>query len=158
MRVAIWLALLGYLAGELGRLAWRAGHVLPWQKCRWASTVGCAFYILHVALAFDAVHHWSHSRAYQFTATQTEEAFGLYWGGGLFVNYLFTAIWLTELAAWWLATSQYQQRRRWIDTLVRAFFAFLILNGAVVFVVGPVRWLGIGLVVALGFGFYRYRP
>ncbi|MEM7147288.1 MAG: hypothetical protein AAF591_19385 [Verrucomicrobiota bacterium] len=158
MRTTIWVALVGYVIGESGRLAWRKGQASHWRGYRWVSTVACAFYILHVAFAFDEIHQWSHAEAYRFTAAQTKAMFGLNWGGGLFVNYLFAAVWLTELAAWWLRPSQYQQRRRWLDASVRVFFAFIILNGAVVFVSGPTRWIGVGLILLLSVGFYRFRP
>ena len=157
MRVAIWVALVLYCIGEIGRVSWRAGNPSETAVSRWAWATGCGFYLLHVVLAFGASHGWSHATAYEFTATQTEALTGWRWGGGLYVNHLFTAVWLVELIAWCRGPDLYRLRARWIDLSVRIFFAFMILNGAVVFVAGPQRLLGVALVAALLFGFWKFR-
>src|SRR5437899_2188707 len=53
-------------------------------------TLGCLAYLAHVATAFHFAHDWSHARAYAHTADRTWELTGWRWGGGLYVNYLFT--------------------------------------------------------------------
>ena len=155
-RGSIWIALLLYILGEFGRLRWR-GSGGDGGVPRWLSTAGCGLYVVHVASAFGVFHGWSHAAAYEFTAQQTETLVGWDWGGGLFVNHAFTAVWLVELAAWWRSPARYRRRARWIDLAVRLFFAFMILNGAVVFVSGPQRWLGVVLVAVLLRGFGRFR-
>lgn len=156
-RSSIWIALLLYVLGEIGRLRWRARAGSPIRLARSAWLVGCGFYILHVAAAFGSFHGWSHSAAYDFTAQQTEALVGLKSGGGLYVNHAFTIVWLVEIIAWWRAPQRYRHRARWLDTSVRCFFAFMILNGAVVFVAGPQRWLGAAMVAVLLWGFRNYR-
>ncbi|MGK0188228.1 MAG: hypothetical protein ACI9R3_004020 [Verrucomicrobiales bacterium] len=157
VRTTIWLALVLYAAAEIGRLRWRndcsAGYLLALSL----STSGCVLYLIHVLAAFGVFHSWSHGDAYQFTAEQTEQLVGWRWGGGLFVNYLFTTVWLAELIAGWIAPQVYRTRAAWIDLSIRIFFAFMIANGAVVFVVGIQRWLGVGIIVLLGWGFFRFR-
>lgn len=151
-RITIWLALLLYAVGEIGRIRWRAGCIRGAAMARWLSTIGCALYIVHVVFAFGVFHDWSHADAYRFTAEQSEKLVGWRWGGGLFVNHLFTAVWIAELIACWVKPQRYRNRARWIDISVRVFFAFMIINGAVVFVAGAQRWLGLGIVALLALG------
>ena len=157
MRSSIWVALALYLVGEITRLRWRAGVPVQARRAQAIWLLGIALYALHVLLAFGTFHGWSHAAAYEFTARQTEALVGWRWGGGIFVNHLFSAAWLAELAYWWLAPERYRQRARWIDMSVRLFFAFMIANGAVIFASGPQRWAGMVIVASLLLGFYRHR-
>src|SRR5262245_35746347 len=83
--LAVWLALIAYAFGAAtlllakGRARWLACARLAW-------TLGCAFFIAHVASAFHFFHGWSHAAAYRETARQTAELTGLRWGGGIFLN------------------------------------------------------------------------
>src|SRR5262245_10761780 len=67
---------------DLARLSW---------------TVGCLAFLLHVGCAFQFYHHWSHRAAYEATARQTAEVVGLDWGGGLYANYAFAAVWVADV-------------------------------------------------------------
>ncbi|MFT5107893.1 MAG: hypothetical protein ACI9UA_003528 [Pseudoalteromonas tetraodonis] len=157
MRGTIWFALALYVAGEVGRLAWRSGRGGDAGRPRLAWALGIGFYLLHVVLAFGGFHGWSHAAAYDFTAQQTESLVGMRWGGGIYLNHLFTAVWLAEIIAWWCAPERYRRRAGWIDQSLRLFFAFMIVNGAVIFVAGPQRWLGTLLVAILLAGFCKRR-
>jgi hypothetical protein len=117
---------------------------------RWAWSLGCALYLAHVICAFQFRHGWSHAAAYQETARRTEELFGLAWGGGLYLNYLFTVVWVGDVLWWWLARRSYETRPRWLETIVQAFLAFMALNGAIVFAAGPVRWVALAACAGLG--------
>jgi hypothetical protein len=99
-----------------------------WERARWASTVGVVLYLAHVWCAFAFHYEWSHAVAYRETARQTKELFGVDWGGGLWLNYLFTAVWVGEVL-WW------RPRVRW---WAQGFLGFMILNGTVV--VWAMRW------------------
>ena len=144
-RVTIWLALGLFAAAQVERR-----RVVPTSMTgRWLFSVGCSLYLAHVVLAFDVHYAWSHAVAYAETAAQTEAFTGLRWGGGIYVSYLFSAIWVGETAWWWLAPQGYHTRAHRLDLAMRAFFLFMILNGAVVFVNGPLRWLGGAIVVVL---------
>jgi hypothetical protein len=133
-----------------------AARLLPKQRrsrlgpARWAWTLGCALYLAHVVCAFQFRHGWSHAAAYQETARRTEEQFGLAWGGGLYLNYLFTAVWVGDVLWWWLACRSYETRPRLLGGMVQAFLAFMAFNGAVVFAAGPVRWFGLAACATLG--------
>ena len=107
-------------------------------------TAGLALYLVHVWGAFEYFHSWSHAAAFQETARQTGEMFGVYWGGGLYLNYLFTIAWAGDCAWWWLRGEEYPGRA-W----VRGFMAFMFFNGVVVFGAGAVRWVGLAVMVAL---------
>src|SRR5882757_9463547 len=56
--------------------------------------VGCMVYLVHLACAFRFFHHWSHAAAVEHTAIRSAEVVGLRFGGGIWFNYLFTAVWL----------------------------------------------------------------
>lgn len=142
--LTIWAALALYTAGEYGRARWPPA---VWARPAWL--LGGLFYLGHVAVAFGLHHHWSHAAAYAYTAAQTDAYFGLDWGGGLWVNYAFTFVWVAEGLWWQLAPASYARRPPALTTAVRAVFLFMIANGAVVFVDGPRRLIGIGVVAAL---------
>ena len=116
---------------------------------RAAWTLGCAFYLAHVAAAFQFVHAWSHDAAYRETARQTGEAFGMNWGGGLYFNYAFTVLWIFDAAWWWRGLSVYRARTRAITLAIHWFFAFMFFNATVVFAAGAIRWVGIAATAGL---------
>ena len=93
--------------------------------------------------------------AYADTARQTAEFAGWNWGGGLYVNYLFTLVWAGELIWWWVSPTTFARRPRWIDRGVRGFFMFMIFNGAVVFAHSPMRWYGVVLCAVLAVAWWR---
>ena len=154
--LTIWLSLVAYTAGEAGR----SGRltVLGGDGPRVMLTVGCLLYLAHVVAAFSSEHAWSHAAAYASTARQTEALFGLDWGGGLYVNYAFSALWVSEVVWWWMASASYRHREHWKHIAVRAVFLFMIANGAVVFVNGPMRWVGLAIVATLVTTWSTARP
>src|SRR4051812_41967809 len=97
-KLTVWLALAAYAVATAILVRSPAS---PRARGLW--TLGCGFYLAHVLCAFGFFHHWSHGAAYQATARQTRELVGWEWGGGLFVNYLFTAIWVADVLWWWFA-------------------------------------------------------
>ena len=145
--VTIWAALAAYTIAELGRV--HVGPVRGRQSVRGIWSCACLLYLAHVASAFQFWHGWSHAEACAHTATQVAAVVGLNWGGGIYANYAFTALWLVEVAWWWAAPVSYENRPSGVIFTVRAIFLFMIVNGAVVFVTGSMRWVGAGLVAAL---------
>lgn len=140
-RLTIWLALCAYGIGAgmllLSRRRFR------WLACaRLAWTVGCVFFLAHVASAFTYYHHWSHAEAYRETARQTGELTGLHWGGGIYLNYIFALAWLADVGWWWLSPKSFAARPPRLNAIWQGFFFFMVFNGAVVFGTGPVRLLG----------------
>ncbi len=113
-------------------------------------TLGCGTFLLHVACAFGLYHGWSHTDAYRETARQTEAMTGMEWGGGLYFNYLFAVLWFGDVLWWWLSPVGHAGRPRAVGSVLHAFLFFLVVNGAFVFVPGPMRWYGLSLCLALG--------
>lgn len=143
LRLSIWIALLAWLAGPASALIGRGDA--RWQAtARWLWTVGCLAYLVHVAAAFHVAHGWSHAAAYAATARDTAAATGFESGFGLWLNYLFTALWLADGAWWWwLGLAAYRQRSRWLEAGVYGFMVFMAFNATVVFEDGWVRVFGI---------------
>lgn len=94
---------------------------------RRVSLAGLAMYLIHVACAFEFFYGWSHTTAYRETARQTQALFGVDWGGGLYLNYVFTLLWTGECVAAWRGTSLSRARAG-----VHAFLAFMVVNATVV--------------------------
>ena len=146
----IWIAVALFVAGEAGkravthrRVAWRL-----WT----AGAIACA---VHMALAMGLQYGWSHDRAVDATAAQVEQAFGVRFGLGFYLNYVFLALWIAE-AAWWRAAPQsYFGRSPRSIVATRLFFAIILVNGAVVFV-QPSRRLAGALLV--GILLWAWRP
>ncbi len=115
-------------ADRLARGCWAGGAVLMWA---------------HVAAAFAAAHDWSHAAAVRETARQTQALTGIDWGGGVWVNYLFAAVWTADALWWCLRPAGYAARPRRLDVGVTAFLGFIAVNGAVVFEDGATRWVGV---------------
>ena len=149
-QVTIWLAL-GLFAG-----AQVLSHGRPSAAFR-LSLTGLILFVAHALLAFGTHYEWSHATGYAATAAQTAELPGLNWGGGLYVNYLFGLVWLGELVWGRRNPESYAHRSPSVEWTVRGFFLSMILNGAVVFVPGPQRWLGVALVGVLCWAWWRGR-
>jgi hypothetical protein len=150
----IWVALGLFVVAELGKQRFSRRRAVPdWAWL--ASFSGASLCTLHIAIAFAGRHGWSHEAAVRETARQTAAVYGISWGGGVYVNYLFVAAWFTE--AWWWRTypSNYFNRRRAITWALRAFYFVIVVNAAVVFASVPGRTAGVVLVGVL---LWAWRP
>lgn len=154
-RGTIWLALSLYVAAEV--VIASKFSAPGCTAARWLNAFGVAAFAAHVACAFHFFHQWSHTAAYADTARQTAEFSGWNWGGGLYLNYLFGLVWLSEL--FWSVSSPttHGQRSRWIGWLIRSFFMFMIFNGAVVFAHSVMRWYGLVLCTLLATSWWWRR-
>ncbi|MGH7595293.1 MAG: hypothetical protein ACREOI_03030 [bacterium] len=147
-RVTIWIAIAGYAAGasifalSRQRAKWNAAARLAW-------TAACIGLFAHVICAFHFYHGWSHTSAYRDTARQTAEVFGLNWGGGLYINYVFLIGWVIDTLWWWRGLEAYRRRPWPLVAAWHAFLLFIFFNGTVVFAAGPMRWLGLCLCLGL---------
>jgi hypothetical protein len=150
----VWTARIAFVFYAAALAAWLTGRP---RLARGAWTSGFLVYAAHVAAAFHFYHHWSHDAAYDDTARQTAELMGEPYGGGLYANYLFTALWALDVAWICLSPDSYRRRPRWISRSVHAFMAFLFFNAAVVFVSGWFRWLGLAITAALVLLWLRSR-
>lgn len=126
---------------------------------------GLGFLVLHILLSMGVFHGWSHAQAVQATARRTEEWFGFRFGGGIYANYLFVAVWLLDTllrtTGYWAAGKNCDP---WEDAALKhrvawaidGFMIFMIVQATVVFALGPTRWIGLlcGLGLSL-LGIYR---
>ena len=131
------------IAGATG--AW-AGAELLRSRLLWSA--GAVLASVHAVAAFAVFYGWSHDVAVAATARQTAALTGLPWGGGVFFNYAFLAVWIGDAIWWWRAPRGYAARPRAIDAAVRGFLFFMFVNGAVIFADGWMRLLG-GLAVGV---------
>ena len=141
--LTIWIALALFAVGESRRSLSLPG-TRPAHWAWWVFISGLALAIVHTLVAFDVVHHWRHADAENSTAMQTEAVFGVAAGWGVYVNYVFLGVWLAD-ACWWRAAPQ-QVRSRAVTWSLRAFYAIIIFNAAVVFAAGIRKIVGILLV------------
>ena len=95
------------------------------------------------------VHGWSHGSAVMETARQTEAIYGVSWGGGVFVNYLFVAVWLGELVWWRVDPRRYFGQQAWCLWAVRVFYLLIVVNAAVIFAAPERRLAGVAVTAAL---------
>src|SRR5207302_9940910 len=99
--------------------------------------------LIHVGMAFQYYHHWSHADAFE----RTRQISGL--GEGVYFSYLFALIWTADALYWWLAPARYAERSAWIDRLLHAFMLFMVVNGMIVYETGPIRWAGVTMFAIL---------
>ena len=130
-------------------VAWAAGEALMRRSpqsdrlARSIWTIAIALALVHVVLAFQLVYAWNHEAAVAATVRQAADRVGWGWRGGIYVNYAFLAVWLGDVCWWWLAPESHASRSPRLETARLALFAFMFLNGAVVFASGAGRLVGI---------------
>lgn len=151
VRVAV-ACYLGRVSLDIGSCA---GSRRPDRMSRWCWTLGCGCYLLHVTFAFAFVHDWSNALAYQATAQQTLEQTGIEWGGGLYLNYAFSALWLVDVVAWWWRGAETHYRSKVYYWTVQGIFAFMVFNATVVF--GPTFWRWAAAAAALAWSIVYWR-
>jgi hypothetical protein len=113
------------------------------RGARVLNSLGCVAFLAHVACAFHFYHHWNHTAAYADTARQTAAYFGWHWGGGLYFNYAFLLLWLGQAIISWATPPCPVLRTNSLIWITRSFVLLMMVNGAVVFAHGPMRWFGL---------------
>jgi hypothetical protein len=132
----------------LSTMAWASAEYLNllrpdrWRAARTLWTAGALLAAAHAIAALHIVYGWNQEAAIASTARQTAAVTGLNWGGGLYVNYAFVALWLTDAALWWRSPARYIHRTRLHRSALRAIFLFMFFNGAIVFANGAGRAVG----------------
>jgi hypothetical protein len=119
------------------------------RTARLAWTLACAAYLVHVGMAFEYAHNWSHAAAF----AHVKQAGGF--GEGIFVNYFFTLLWTADAVWWYLDRRGYENRPRWLGWAIHGFMVFMIANGVIIFENGAIRWLGVVVLLGLGWLFWR---
>lgn len=125
------------------------GRASDAARAWWAA--GCGFALLHVAIAFHCHHGWSHAAAYEHTAAVGG------WGPGLYVNFVFLAVWAADVLWMWWRPAGYGRRPRWIGWVVHGFLTFIVFNATVVFGHGPGRWVSVAAFGWLGYSVWDGR-
>jgi hypothetical protein len=139
----------------LSTMAWAAAEYVSllypdrWRAARMLWTAGALLAGAHAVAALQIVYGWDQQAAIAATARQTAALTGLDWGGGLYVNYAFITLWLTDAALWWRSPARYVNRTRLHRSSLRAIFLFMFINGAIVFANGPGRAVGAIAVVTV---------
>ena len=105
-------------------------------------SIGGVALLAHGLLALHIVHSWDHEDAYRAVAAATYAQTGLDWGGGLYINHAFSALWLVDAATWWLAPRRYERRSRWLDGAIQFLFLFIFVNATIIFGADHARVLG----------------
>ena len=153
--LTVWISLSLFALAELARDRTSAS----WPRT--ASAAGLALMIVHILIAMDIRHGWQHDAAVAATAQQTEQIYGVAWGWGIYVNYLFVGVWglavpgfldsgvpgfgVPRVPGFWVRVA-------------RVFFLVVIANAAIVFAAGWRRVLGVVIVGVLAFAWSRRRP
>ncbi len=152
LSVTIWLAILLFVAGDIGkRRAQLSAARASWGWRLWgAGAILCA---AHMVLAFAVRHGWSHRAALDATALETQAVYGVAWGAGLYVNYVFLAAWLAEAVWWRAAPGSYFARSRRVTWMLRVFYFIVLVNASVIF---ATRWI-LGTVL-MGLLLWSWRP
>jgi hypothetical protein len=127
--ITVWLARASAVAYVIALLL-RATSFSRAARMVWTGAL--CLYLLHVCGAFEYFYHWSHAIAYEETARQTAELFGVEWGGGIYLNYLFTIVWLVDCLWWWVRSESYGERPRIVARTVDGFLAFMFVNATIV--------------------------
>jgi hypothetical protein len=155
-RITIWFTLAAYVLGT--------AYFIANSKRRWESaarllwTAGCLSLFVHVAFALHYYHGWSQDSVYRETARQTAEVFGIDWGGGMFVNYAVMLTWAADVIWWWTAPESFRRRPMLLTVAWHIFLLFIFFNATVVFVNGPLRWLGMAFCAGLAALCWFRRP
>lgn len=139
---ALWAGAVGLMIPAKAA-EWRPGAT-RYRVARWAWVLGAVMFLVHFLVAYHFAHRWMHNNAYLHVSDTAG------FGPGIFVSYLFTALWLADAAWWWLAPVGYASRPRWLGWTVHTFMAFITFNGTVVYVHGWIRWMAAGVFIALG--------
>jgi hypothetical protein len=147
-RFSIWIALAGYFSGAV-IFALSRGRARLDRLARLAWTLGCLALAVHIVLAFNFYHHWSHDSAYAETARETNAVAGLDWGGGVYINYIILSLWIVDTAWWWRGLELYRRRSAWITFAWHGLLLFIIFNATVIFESGALRWIGLTSSMAL---------
>lgn len=139
---ALWAGAVAVMIPSKGA-DWRPGAT-RFRVAAFGWALAAAMFVVHVAVAFHFAHRWQHANAYN----HVRESAGF--GPGVYVSYLFTALWAAD--AVWMATKpkSYSTRPPWLGWAVHTFIVFVTFNGTVVYVHGWIRWMAVGVFFTLG--------
>ncbi len=120
------------------------------RRAVWAALTmwaGLDLLIWHVFVAYQRLG--SHADVVE----HTRRTAGVGWG--VYVNYLFAAVWLADTVWLTAATRSYARRPRWVGRMVHGFLAFVVFNATVVYGELPTRLAGGVWFAILGISWWR---
>jgi len=142
----IWTSMALFVAGELAK-AYTRDRPAKWPWLVWAA--GVLLCVVHMAIAMAVRYSWNFDEAARDTAARAAAVYGFSWHGSLYVNYLFTLMWLGE-TAWWAASPlSYAARPAALVWVSRLFYFVVVFNAVVIFARTPARPVGVALVAIL---------
>ena len=135
-------------------VAWAVGDACRLLRRRLALarlvwTAGALAFLIHSVSAFVLFYDGSHTRALAETARQTAAMTGVDSGTGLYLNYLFLAIWIADTLWWWAVGPEAGARFTRLGWARFMFFLFMFVNGAVIFADGRMRMVGLVAVMVV---------
>ncbi len=139
--VAIWIAMAAWTVAMASWYLSKNGKI---QNTFWM--IGLMAFGVHIWSAFDGFYGWSLDTALDETARLTEEVTGWRSGVGLWVNFAFFAALAADFAMRVFREGGVCAKQ---NRIVEILVIFMMINGAIVFADGPVRWFGIVLLVGL---------
>jgi hypothetical protein len=107
------------------------------ESARYLWLIGSVTFLIHVLIAFDEVHGWSHTKA----VLHVEEVSGF--GKGIIFSYLFCLLWLGDALVGMFWPRAYLTRSVRIRWATHLFLAFIVVNGTIVYESGPIRWFSL---------------
>ena len=150
--LSVWISLSLFALAEVAR----ARTARAWPRA--VSAAGLVLMIVHILIAMGGRHDWSHTSALAATAAQTGDVYGLDWGGGVYVNYVFVVLWILVVLRCWGDQPGAAGAGRVPNAIVWAVrwgFLIIIANAAVVFAGGWRRLAGAAIVGALVVAWFR---
>ncbi len=142
-----------------------------WGLALWLWTLGWMATGLHALAAYHWTFGWDQQAVFQHTAEETLAALASWgltrlaqtlsvaaWGWGVLGNYLFLAVWATDVALWAWTGRPAACRGIWQAVTIYGFLGFITFNATVVFKTGMIRWLGLAATLwCLGLLWYAFR-
>ena len=151
MIVTIWIALILFVVGEFESRT--SPNLRP--AARLLFLLGAVLCVVHLLIAMQTVHAWDHRAAVAATAAQTAQVYGVRWGGGVYVNYVFAAVWIADALQRVMSPASAARRSRALVCTLRAFYFVVFVNAAAIFATPGRRWMGMVISVALIVGWLR---
>ena len=142
----IWASMALFAAGELAK-AYARDRSSNWPWLVWAG--GVLLCVVHMAIAMAVRYSWNFDDAARDTAVRAAAVYGFTWHGSVYVNYVFTLMWLAE-TVWWAASPRsYASRPAAVVWPSRLFYFVVVFNAVVIFARPPARPAGVALVAVL---------
>lgn len=144
----VWIAVAGWFAGSIARELARSTEseslFRTYRRCWLAAAV---MLCVHIAASYGFVHHWSHAAALKATAQESLAVTGVAAAWGVYVNFVFAAVWLGYSAAMFRVGRPIVR----VDSFVFGFTAMIVASATVLFESGIVRYLAaIGFLLLAG--------